>query len=139
MEEYEQEYNPLTIADEFTRVKIIARKSGMSLVEYLDEDEKLQRVYVPTDSIYEYDDGTTRSDAVQYGSPYGVPWAEMVTEELVLNPELLERELRRYGVWTYQDFVQSPEAVRAAFNQALRDLYGTVRANALQFESSEGV
>lgn len=119
--------------DQPVRVKVIHRKKGLSLVEYMG-DLGLDRVYVPTESLYE-DGEETYSNAVYYGSPYGVPWAEMVGEEgLVLNPDILQTELRRYGVWTYSDFVQQPEAVRAAINQALKDLTSTLKANALAYE-----
>lgn len=144
MEEYEEDIPEVLDQSEGVEdipVKVIAGKAGISLVEYMAENETLERVYVPTDSIGTSEDVSTfcKADILAYGSPYGVPWAEMVdSENLVLDPYRLERELRRHNIWTVNDFLQSPQAVRAAVNQALSDIFSTVRAKALQFESSEG-
>lgn len=121
-------------ADKPMKVKVIVKEPGISLIEYLDENAYLQRCYVPTDDIEIDDTGQAWTSQNIYGPEFGVPWAELLSDEYVLNFDSLQHELRRYGVWEYSDLVAKPDAVRAALNSAFRGLVDTMKRTAKSFE-----
>ena len=79
-------------------VKLIAHKDGSALVEWIGEDGYYHRVYVPLSKL---DKGTVASKDLAKGIPYGEQWEDYI--EITATPESIANELRRMGVWCWQD------------------------------------
>lgn len=89
-------------------VRVIRRLGKSSALQYLEGD-KLKAVVVPAE-VLEGD----KADAAELekGAPYGVAWSELV--DLPADPEAVEQELYRQGLWTPEDVRTKPQRVMAA-------------------------
>jgi hypothetical protein len=91
------------------QVRVAERKGQSVLVEWLDGKDR-RRVFVPANKV----EGDKVEDAVlDAGIPYGVPWREFV-DMSGITPEMVERELRRRGVWTAADMERNTVGVSKA-------------------------
>jgi hypothetical protein len=79
-------------------VKVVCTKGESSLVEWLDSGGMYRRAYVPISSVA---DGTVSSADLEAGVPYGLPWEKFIKVEA--TPESLANELRRQGIWEWED------------------------------------
>jgi hypothetical protein len=94
-------------------VRLMAHKDGSALVEWMDESGMYCRVYVPFGKL---DKGTVASKELAKGIPYGLPWEEYI--EVTATPEQIANELRRQGVWCWQDINNAAlSAANRAFDQ----------------------
>ena len=94
-------------------VRKIADKDGSALVEWIGEDGFYHRVYVP---LAKLDKGTVATKDLEKGIPYGLSWEQWI--EIEATPERIANELRRMGVWCWQDITHTAlTAVNKAFDQ----------------------
>ena len=94
-------------------VRLVAHKDGSALVEWIDEAGMYRRVYVPLEKL---DKGTVVSKDLAKGIPYGLPWEDYI--EVTATPEHIANELRRMGVWCWQDINNAAlEAANRAFDK----------------------
>ena len=103
-----------------TKVQIIRRKSEYALVEW-EVDGTLQRAWVPYSKIIGQVDTGNIVEVELPGEwpPYGERW-DLLYEISQVTPELLDRELRRRGIWTIEDLLQNPSAAKLVLSK----LYG---------------
>lgn len=98
------------------KIKVsVLRTEGMSaLVEwYDDEADELKRAYVPRNEV---SNGACSDTVLKNGIPYGLPWAKFL--EVTMTPQDLQRELRRIGLWTLDDFATKGPQVFGAIHRA---------------------
>jgi hypothetical protein len=113
------------------RVSVVRRKQGLALIEWKDNDDVRQMVWMP-ESELESDDGTVALvRSPQRGIPYGLPWAHMV--ELSATPESIEKNLRDNGVWTYEDLLAKPNEALKAIQSAYRFDLAALRSLAAEY------
>lgn len=91
-------------------VRVVGQREGSALVEWIDEAGMYRRAYVPPGKIK---DGTIAAKDLKKGIPYGLPWEDWIKIEA--TPERIANELRRMGMWTWQDI---NNAVISAANRA---------------------
>lgn len=104
-------------------VKLIRRQNQAALVEWVDEDGRTQRCVIPAEMIQ---DGQAADDTLAAGTPYGLPWANLVT--LSASPADVEAELHRMNIWTGDDL----RANTAGAVAALQRVYGVDLGQLLQ-------
>lgn len=104
-----------------TTVQIIRQKGGFTLVEW-EEDSRLYRAWVLPEMVV---DGN-QVDRPQRGIPYGVDFSQLVV--LQASPFVLDTELKRRGIWTYEDALHRAQEVLSA----LQATYGVDLATLLQ-------
>jgi len=94
-------------------VRKIADKDGSALVEWIGEDGYYHRVYVP---LAKLDKGTVATKDLEKGIPYGLPWEKWI--EVEATPERIANELRRRGIWCWQDINNAAlDAANKAFDK----------------------
>lgn len=94
-------------------VRLIAHKDGSALVEWIDAEGKYRRAYVPLDKL---DKGTVATKDLEKGIPHGLPWEKWI--EVIATPERIANELRRRGVWTWEDINNAAlNAANTAFDR----------------------
>ena len=79
-------------------VRVISSAGDSSLVEWLDTDGMYCRVYI---SLSKVEEGTVATKDLERGIPYGLPWEEFI--EITATQKHIANELRRQGVWCWQD------------------------------------
>jgi hypothetical protein len=105
-------------------VKVIQKKGQAALVEWLDGDGT-HRVTIPAKAI-ESGNRVAMSE-LGYGIPYGEPWEELVM--LAVTPAVIAEQLRRAGIWTYEDLLSRPNQALGAIQAAYGfDLTALLRA-----------
>jgi len=111
-QEQEQEQPKAKPPDPRLPVRLVAHKDGSALVEWLDPDG-YHRAYVPMDRLK---DGTVGAKDLERGIPHGLAWEEWI--EVTATPEHIANELRRRGVWTWEDMNNAAlDAVNRAFDK----------------------
>lgn len=78
-------------------VKVLGRKGPSVLVQWMD-GETYHRGYLPAGKIGDEVDKKELAKAV----PYGLPWENYIVLK-ELTPESIANQLRKRGVWTYED------------------------------------
>lgn len=106
-------------------VQCLEREGESALVQWLD-GEDARRCYVPADEIA---DGKVAKSTLDEGTPYGVPW-EDVLDTSKFTPQNLARQLRKAGIWTRQDVEKKPKAVERAVLRASEISAGTLHTAA---------
>lgn len=112
-------------------VKLLARREQSALVQWLDRGE-INRGYVPASSI---EDDMVNTTDLELAIPYGLPWAGLIT--LNATPEKLAHELRRVGIWTYDDLVKNGQGAIGAIQRVYGIDYGRLKQAALEFTIGE--
>ena len=93
--------------------RLIAHKGDSALVEWMDGDGYLRRAYIPLKQVR---DGAAASKVLDKGIPYGLPWEKWI--EVVATPEDIANELRRQGVWCWEDMNNAAlDAANRAFDR----------------------
>lgn len=102
------------------QVRQVFRKKMATLIEYLEEGVPV-RVSVPSSCLITSKDGTLliSKENLDRGLPYGIPWKYKLKISEV-TPESLELELHKAGIWTAEDVMKNPQAVKSALMSALR-------------------
>ena len=88
-------------------VKVISHKGQSALVEY---DGGNKRAYVPLSKL---DGDRIDQGDLDKGIDYGLELERLIT--VSGTPEAIAAELRRRGIWTYDDLCQKAAAVHKAF------------------------
>lgn len=101
-------------------VQIIRQKGGFTLIEW-EEDNRLYRSWVLPEMVV---DGSV--DRPQRGIPYGVDFSGLVV--LQASSQVLDTELKRRNIWTYEDVLHRAQEVLSA----LQATYGVDLAYILQ-------
>jgi len=100
------------------KVRLISKQRQAALIEWWsEEDDNYFRSVVPLNSLQGEGDGL-QCDMAEQGIPQGVPWSEISIDRM-FNPHVLEKELRRVGVWSYEDINNNPQAVVNALQKAM--------------------
>lgn len=91
------------------KIKIIAKEKGRALVEYIVKNDT-RRVSVKLSQI---NAGEVSQDILDNAIPYGVDWD-------TLYPFMpgIGFQMRRVGIWTKQDAINNPNAVKSAVIRA---------------------
>ena len=112
-------------------VKVLRRKNGLALVEWIVSDDA-KRSWIPEADLLG-DLGTTANvDYPEQGIPFdGIPWEEIIV--LAASPETVAKELRRRGIWTMEDLRAWPDEARAAIQAASRLDLSALRQSAEQY------
>lgn len=109
-----------------TPVRIIRRKGGYALVQWV-KDEVSERAWVPLDIVDE--SGTSAEvEGPERGVPYGESWSRHITAEI--SPRVIEQELKRRGIWTFEDYMSQPEVVNGALLSAYKQVHEQIAAAA---------
>lgn len=93
-------------------VKVVRRDGKTMLVEW-QEDGLLKRASVSPDMVVEDNGATAQVENPAAGIPYGADWWRIVELEPV-TPEVLDRELKRRGIWTVADLRANPNIAQSA-------------------------
>lgn len=118
----EQEKKPRR---KMVQVKVISHKGHSALVEY---DGGNKRAYIPRDKL---DGDRIAQEELDKGVRYGLEFERLIT--CSATPEAIAAELKRRGVWTYDNLCQKPHAVHKAFMQFFgKDLAALMQAAKLE-------
>jgi hypothetical protein len=101
--------------------RLIIRKKSSALVEVADDSGAPIRVCVPFESLLVSSDGTDvmiSENDLEMGIPFGVPW-EFKLKDVVIPAIKLARALRENGIWTAEDALKKPDAVKGALISSL--------------------
>lgn len=98
------------------RVQIIRRKSDLTLVQW-EQDGAPMRAWVVPSMIVEAVDNSATVRNPQEGIPYGERWNEFL-EVAQVTPEMIDRELKRRGIWTIDDLEAKPDVARLCIQRA---------------------
>ena len=79
-------------------VHVIRAKAGSALVQWLDAGGMYHRGYLPTASVV---DGAADLNELEKAIPYGLPFEDYI--EITATPQSIANELRKRGVWTFED------------------------------------
>lgn len=86
--------------------KVINRANGVAVVEWQDDDQNWRRTAVPEEDI----------DLPERGIDLGATFADLI--DVGALPYAIDNELKRRGVWGFEDVEQNVGAVRSAIIQA---------------------
>lgn len=81
----------------YVPVKILKMQKKVVLIQYL-ENGKPRRVIVPKGAVK---GGKVESEEIARSIPHGVPWEDFEFD--TPNPEFIADEMRRFGIWTFED------------------------------------
>ena len=113
-----------------TKTKIIQRKNGVLLVEWM-----YSRAWVTPDMIVSQDDEIAHVINPSAGIPYGVDFAQIINEiGMEASPENIDREFKRRGIWTIADLRARPQEAVSAIQAAYRMDLGRVLQAAKAYE-----
>lgn len=115
------------------RVRIIRRKSGMTLVEWKDEGDYPRRAWISPDMIIE-EPGPLEIivDRPEAGIPYGMDFARMVNPSA--TSEEIDRCLKLAGIWTIDDLRANSQGVMGALTRAYGLDFAQIMIGAKEYE-----
>jgi len=111
--------------------KVIQRKNGILLVEWIDQGTP-NRAWVTPDMIAEDSGASAIVDNPAAGIPYGVDFARLIV--LSTTPEDIDREFKRRGIWTIADLRARPQEAVSAIQAAYQMDLGRVLQAAKAYE-----
>lgn len=109
-------------------MKTVQVQGQAALVEY-ETFGQIKRVTVPVHLA-------KNPGVVQAGIPYGLPWEEIVGE-LITPGEMVAAQLRRAGIWTYDDLLKKPREALAAIMAAYKFDLQILAARAREYEEQQ--
>lgn len=98
--------------------RMIRRKAGLTLVEWVDAAGLPHRNWVPPYFIVSERDNLLEVTDPEAGIQYGLDFSQLFVPRITSQD--LDRELKKKGIWTADDLRTRPNEALAA----LRDLYG---------------
>lgn len=116
------------------QVTIIRDENSLSLVEWTDENEVLQRNWVKVSSLRERSGKTAIVDKPEQGIPYGVDFDHLLTPSVSSHD--ISRELHRRGLWTASDLQKNPQLIVGALQAAYAIDLAQIIAVARQYEKT---
>ena len=93
-------------------VRVVQKKGMAALVEWLDANGT-HRATIPVKAIR---DNKVAKDELDYGIPYGEPWEDLIV--LAATPAVIAEQLRKVGIWTYEDLLSRPNQALGAIQAA---------------------
>ncbi len=118
------------------KCRLIHHEGEASLVEWVTGRGVCHRAIIPSEEVDIITLGLTgvmvSEDVLAVGIPYGLPMEEFI--EISVTPKMLANELRRAGIWTYQDLVMNPEKVRGVFGKCFGLDYATLKKKAKRYK-----
>lgn len=106
------------------KVKIIARKRSVVIVEWIEPEEDsagtYRRAVLPLCELQAINGHTAEHANPDVGIPYGVPWEELLLQGGMpeATAHVIANELRRLGIWNLVNLQADAETARAAFQKA---------------------
>ena len=98
-----------------TEVRKVSHKGLSTTVEWIDETGTPYRSIFPSTELIE-ENGKIFVEDVEEGQPYGIDWEGFMHTKM--GPKGIANLLRRYGIWTLEDYANNSKVVTAAFNEA---------------------
>lgn len=124
---------------QYVECQIIRRKSNLTLVQWEEDGTPMRAWIVP--SMIQKENSKTKTAMVRNpkeGVPHGVSWEDYLPEPNV-TPAVIDRELKRRGIWTIEDLQAKPEVARQCLQRAYGlDLATLLRAAARQQKADGG-
>jgi predicted flap endonuclease-1-like 5' DNA nuclease len=112
-----------------TKVKEIFHKGSASIVEWVDEDNNINRVVVPSSEVV-MEKGEAYVEDVGDGQPYGVDWETLIHTKM--GPKAIANLLHKNGIWTFEDYAQNTRVITSVFNEACSANLQSFRENVLK-------
>ena len=100
-------------------VKLLSVQGQAAIVTFRDGEGIFQGRIISINEVADIRTGETKlvSDKIlSTGTEYGIDWETLLGEDYVLTPADIGQELRRHGLWTYEDLNSNPNVVTAALN-----------------------
>lgn len=115
-----------------TQVKIVRVKGQAALIEY-----EGNRSIVPESVIItKASDTFVANSDLEAAIPYGIDWEDELDEKYIITRSQLIDRLHEAGIWTYADFVRSPDAVIGALHSAFGMTFSSIAAIAKRSRSN---
>ncbi len=111
------------------QVTLLEIRGHAAIVTYRDKEGMLQGRIISRDDVLGVRVRETKSvpdRVIDTGTEYGIDLEIILGEKYVITPDDLAQELRRHGVWTYDDMNKKPGEVVAAINST-RQLTATAQ------------
>ncbi|KKN01937.1 hypothetical protein LCGC14_1122720 [marine sediment metagenome] len=108
-------------------VRVIMHKNNAYLVQYVTDENIINRVIVPMSDLEMKDNkqGYVTEEALEMGIPHGIPW-EIHLNDLNISSEEFAIALHKAGIWTYEDAINDPQgrtnALRSTLTPVLREV-----------------
>jgi hypothetical protein len=101
-----------------TDVIEISKKKGLVLVEWRNEEGGIFRNWITPDIIETNGGSKLQVDNPGMGIPFGVNFSEYLPypEDVVQD---IDRELKRLGIWTWDDVLARRDLVKQAYQNVL--------------------
>lgn len=100
--------------------KVIKRKGQALLVEIMDDDGFPSRVIVPARD-YQGEHVDLSEEEIDTAIPYGIQW-HLELADVTISAEEMISVLRRYNMWTFEDYRNDPRKVLAVVNEIARPI-----------------
>jgi len=81
-------------------VKVVARQGQSLLVEWMADNGRYQRGYLPKSDVI---DNEADPSKLALAIPFGIDWSNCLPEITPPSPESIANELRRAGIWSLED------------------------------------
>jgi hypothetical protein len=115
------------------KVKLLFNKGQASIIEIVT-DGKVERLSIPSTKLLQKDSEVFASDKdLEEAIPYGIPW-EYKLNSFVIRAEDISDALHRYGVWTYNDYVDRPDAVKTAMLESCQESFRKIAEIAKEYK-----
>lgn len=111
------------------QVTLLEIRGQAAIVTYRDEEGMLQGRIISRDDVSGVRVRETKSvhdRVINTGTEYGIDLEIILGEKYVITPGDLAQELRRHGVWTYDDLNKKPSEVVAAINSLSKKIYAVL-------------
>jgi len=111
------------------QIKLLKVRGKAAVVTFRDKDGMLQGRVISRDDVLGMRIGETKGvpqSVVDTGTEYGIDVEVLLGEEYVITPRDLEQELRRHGIWTYDDMNSNSQEVVVAINTLARKVYAAL-------------
>ena len=98
------------------------------MVQYTNTKGTPIRVLIPAEDM---DNGKCSEETLSAGIPQSVEWAKFFKS--TITPKLLEKELIRHNIWTYEDlmnnFPRAQKILMRTFNEDLLKMSSEVKSH----------
>lgn len=109
--------------------KILQRDHNAIVISYNDGTAQ-QAVIVSSNDVpadaRPGDIVTVTKKAISNGTEYGIDWSVLVDSDLNVV-HTLQQALRRYGIWTLQDYQDNPQSVRDAIGTVVNGIHNRLQ------------
>lgn len=120
-----------------TDVKLIKVQGQAAVVSFWDKSGMIQARIVSRDDVAGLrvgQAGMISSSILDSGTEYGIDWEIFLGETGVITPTDIEQELRKRGIWTYEDINKNSPQVMAALNALSGRVFANLMSEARKFK-----